>query len=115
LFIRACLKEGRQVVAYLASGAPIVPCLLVSPHQHLEIANVSGHDGPGDPPRVETISLAGFHARIAPGRAVLLEGPIGAYLGPGNHGVGGVTGVDIRLDHKARCEATKPPPCPGVP
>jgi hypothetical protein len=46
---------------------------------------------------------------------VLLAGPIGDYLGPGNHGVGGVTAVDIRLDHEARCEAPKPPPYPGGP
>jgi hypothetical protein len=76
---------------------------------------VSGNDGPGDPPRVETIPLAGFHARLAPGRAVLLDEPIGDYLGPGNHSVGGVTADDIRLDHKARCGAPKPPPCPGGP
>jgi hypothetical protein len=107
--------KGQKVVAFLSSGAPIVPCLLVSPHQHLEIANVTGHDGPGDPPRIETIDLAGFHTRLAPGRAVLLAGPIGSYLGPGNHTVGGVTAVDIRLDHKAHCEAPKPPPCPGGP
>jgi hypothetical protein len=95
---------------------PILPCYLVSPHQHLEIANVTGNDGEGhEPPRVETFSLAGFHARLAPGRAVLLDGPIGDYLGPANHIVGSVTGVDIRLDHKARCEVPKPPPCPGGP
>ncbi|GEM_PF-3401323 len=106
--------KGRKVVVFLSSAYPIVPCLLVSPHQHLEIANVTGHDGGHpEPTRVETIDLAGFHARIAPGRAVLLAGPIGSYLGPGNHTVGGVTAVDIRLDHKARCEAPKPPPCPG--
>jgi photosystem II stability/assembly factor-like uncharacterized protein len=108
--------KGPKVVAYLSSGVPILPCYLVSPHQHLEIANVTGNDGEGhEPPRVETFSLAGFHARLAPGRAVLLDGPIGDYLGPGNHIVGSVTGVDIRLDHKARCEAPKPPPCPGGP
>jgi photosystem II stability/assembly factor-like uncharacterized protein len=101
--------KGRVVVVYLARGVPIERCLLVSPRQRLEIVNVTGAEGrPGYP---ERISLAGFHARLAPGRAVLLDEPVGAYLGRGSHYVGGTTAVEIRLDHRARCEAPKAPPC----
>jgi hypothetical protein len=69
---------------------------------------VTGTDGSHrEPPRVESINVAGFRARLVPGRAVLLAAPIGSYLGPGDHTVGGVTAVDISLDHTARCQATK--------
>jgi photosystem II stability/assembly factor-like uncharacterized protein len=103
--------KGGTVVVYLARGVPIERCLLVSPRQRLEIVNVTGAEG--GPGRPEPIALAGFHARLAPGRAVLLDEPIGRYLGRGSHHVGGVTAVEIRLDPRARCDAPKPPPCPG--
>jgi hypothetical protein len=97
------------VVVYLARGVPIERCLLVSPRQRLEIVNVTGTEG--RPGYSERISLAGFHARLAPRRAVLLDEPVGAYLRRGSHYVGGTTAVEIRLDQRARCEAPKAPSC----
>jgi photosystem II stability/assembly factor-like uncharacterized protein len=107
--------KGPTVVAYLSSGVPIVPCWLVSPRQRLEVVNVTGGKEEPGGARPETVDLAGFHARLAPGQAVLLDEPIGRYLGPGSHLFGGVTAVEIRLDHTERCNAPKPPPCPAGP
>jgi hypothetical protein len=77
--------RGKVVDFLLLSDTPGPKCAIVGPGQRLRFVNATGFAG--RPPNPVRLDWAGFEATIPPHHAVLLDAPIGSYLGSGIHDV----------------------------
>jgi hypothetical protein len=81
-----CPRSRAKVVSFqLLSDVPGPRCQVVGPNQRLQLINLTG--GPGAEPVPVTLDWAGFHQKIKPHQAVVLDGAVGTYLKPGVHDV----------------------------
>jgi hypothetical protein len=69
--------EGSLVSVSLRPDVPDPRCVRVRPDQHLSVKNETD--------QTLQVSLAGFHAELAPGQEITFETPFGEYLAPGVH------------------------------
>jgi hypothetical protein len=81
-----CPRSQAKVVSFqLLSDVPGPRCQVIGPGQKLQLINLTG--GPGSKPVPVVLDWAGFHQKIKPHQAVVLEGKVGSYLAPGVHDI----------------------------
>jgi hypothetical protein len=81
-----CPRSRAKVVSFqLLSDVPGPRCQVVGPNQRLQLINLTG--GPGAKAVPVTLDWAGFHQKIKPHQAVVLDGNVGTYLKPGVHDI----------------------------
>jgi hypothetical protein len=79
-----CPRSHAKVVSFqLLSDVPGPRCQVIGPGQRLQLINLTGE--PGVKPVPVMLDWAGFHRKIEPHQAVVLDALVGTYLAPGVH------------------------------
>jgi hypothetical protein len=81
-----CPRSHAKVVSFqLLSDVPGPRCQVIGSGQRLRLINLTGE--PGVKPVPVELDWAGFHEKIEPHEAVVLNAPVGTYLAPGVHDI----------------------------